>query len=184
MKRNSKYLVCKWGSGKRNDSAAKYILWILSCESQKTWVGSIFSVKIPTAVHGMDGGCKYGCGQSGKEERWALSIGMEQTQRAWRSLHTMIRASTLPSVKENLLSPPRALFCLLFAIYWSTRNWITLTSVLMPGRRKDSCFSSSLLQRSHDFPALGCSPGLIKLWISTARFDSKLLLLKLFSGKG
>lgn len=152
MKRNSKYLVCKWGSGKRNDSVAKYILWILSWESQKTWVGSLFSVRIPTAVHGMMGcGRKYPCGQSGKEERWALPIGMEQTQRARRSTYAMSRTSALPSVKGNLLSPPRAaepaLFCLLFPIYWSTRNRITLASVLMQERRKDSRFSSSLLHR-------------------------------------
>lgn len=88
MKRNSKYLVCKWGSGKRNDSAAKYILWILSWESQKIWVGSLFSVRIPTAVHAMmDCGCKYDCGQSGKEKRWALPIGVEQIQWARHHLH-------------------------------------------------------------------------------------------------
>lgn len=189
MKRNSKYLVCKWGSGKRNDSAAKYILWILSCESQKIWVGSLFSVRIPTAVHGMmDCGCKYHCGQSGKEERWTLPIGMEQIQWVRHSIYTMSWASAFPAIKGNLLLPPRtaeqALFCLLFAIYWSTRNWITLTSVLMQGKREDSPFSSSLLHRSNDILAPGCWPGLIKPWISTARFDSKFLLLKKISGKG
>lgn len=131
MKRNSKYLVCKWGSGKRNDTAAKYILWILSCESQKAWVGSLFPVRIPTVVHGMlDCGCKGCCGQSGME-RGALPTGTEQTPRAWRSINATSR------VKGNLLSPrctaELTLFCLLLTIYWSTRNWITLTSVIMQG---------------------------------------------------
>lgn len=107
MKRNSKYLACKWDSGKRNESAAKYILWILSCESQKTWVGSLSSVTVPTAVHGMmDCGCKYRCGQSGKEERWVLPIGMEQTQRSWHFIYPTNWASALPFIKGNLLSPP------------------------------------------------------------------------------
>lgn len=155
VKRNCKYLVCKWGSGKRNYSAAKYVLWILSCESQKTWDGSGFSVRISSAVHGMmDCGCEYHCGQSGKE-RWALPIGTERTQWAWHSIHAMIWASVPPLVTGNLLSPCHAaepkFFCILFTIYWSTRNWIILTSVLSWGdsreeERLTSFFLAALVQ--------------------------------------
>lgn len=132
MKRNSKYLVCKWGSGKRNDTAAKYILWILSCESQAAWVGSLFPVRIPTVVHGMlDRGCKGCCGQSGKEERGALPTGTEQTPWARRSINATSRVKGIQLSPRCAAEP--ALFCLLLTIYWSTRNWITLTSALMQG---------------------------------------------------
>lgn len=133
----------------------------------------------------MDCGCKYHCGQSGKEERW-VEAWSKPSEYNTPSMQWARPLHSLQSGKSALASPPAqpALFCLLFAIYWSTRNWITLTSVLMQGRRKDSHFSSLLLHRSNDILALGCWPGLIKTWISTARFVSKLLLLKTIIWKG
>lgn len=144
MKRNSKYLVCKWGSGKRNDNVTNCILSLLSCESQRTWVCSLSSVRFPL----LHMGCwtvavSTGLG-SGKEERWALPKDIKQTQQAGRSIYAVGWASMLPLARGNLLSPPHsavpALFCLLFAIYWSTRNRITLTSLLMHRRRERLLF--------------------------------------------
>lgn len=169
VRRNCKYLVCKWGSGKRNYSAAKYILESYSVNLRRPELAVFSQSEFPLLFTGWG---IVECVPLWAEVSSSPRHGANPVNMTFHPCNDLGLCASFGQGESALTFPCCRAKLFLHPLHQLMEHKELDYINLCPHTREEERLTSSSLHRSNDILALGCCLGLSKPWISMDRSDS------------